>query len=217
MVSLKEVEVAAALVDFRVGEEAGQERDDGEAASEASSQRAGRVGAGLGVGAVVISMPEVPARGEDHDRSGSGRRGDLGVPLRAAGWTIIETPTSSANCGPSGKGKNASEGGPRRRSCPVLPPLRGEERTASTRLIWPAPIPIVCLCDHDRVQACLATARESPQPSSSGCDSVTTVMPSRSSTSASVSWTRKPPSTRRKSRSPGHRAARGRAGCAAPP
>ena len=52
------------------------------------------------------------------------------------------------------------------------------------------------LRDHDRVRGDVLgdpPGEEEVAPAlSSGCDSVTTFMPSRSSTSASVSWTRKP-------------------------
>ena len=88
--------------------------------------------------------------------------------LRAAGWTIIETPTPSANCGPSGKGKNASEAGPRRRDrAPVLPPLRA-------RAAHRVHLAHLAGADPDRLQAfattiafeptCLATPGEGGRP-----------------------------------------------------
>src|SRR5215510_11799290 len=58
---------------------------------------------------------------------------------------IALTPASSATRGPSGNGKNASDASAAPdRSCPCSPAFSTAILTASTRLIWPAPIPIDC-------------------------------------------------------------------------
>ena len=120
------------------------------------------------------------------------------------GWTIAPMPASRASCGPSANGKKASDASAApARSCPCSAAFSSARRTASTRLVWPPPMPMTCrsLAITMAFEAtCFATRqakRRSPQPGSSGCPVVTTCMPSRSSTSASVSWTRNPPSTRR--------------------
>src|SRR5207237_665445 len=60
------------------------------------------------------------------------------------GWMIALTPASSASFGPSGKGKKASEARTAPpRSCPSSRAFATAIRTASTRDIWPAPMPIV--------------------------------------------------------------------------
>ncbi len=115
------------------------------------------------------------------------------------------TPASSASCGPSVKGKKASEASAApARSCPCSARLLERE----TDRVDPARL---ACADADRPagqwrsrwrsrpRAWRPARRTGGRPSRSrpGCTSVTTFMPSRSSTSASVSWTRKPPSTRR--------------------
>ena len=74
-------------------------------------------------------------------------------------------------------------------------------RTASTRLIWPAPMPIVCRSFASTIAfevTCLQTRQaksRSPHCSSLGVPATTSIG-SRSSTSASRSCTSRPPSTR---------------------
>ena len=68
---------------------------------------------------------------------------------------IAAIPASSAICGPSANGKNASLASTAPcRSWPCSRAFSTAIRTESTRLIWPAPIPIVCrsLRDHDRIR-----------------------------------------------------------------
>src|SRR4051794_12568480 len=58
------------------------------------------------------------------------------------GWMMARTPASIASAGPSANGKNASDA----RTVPSRLSTRAfstASRTASTRLIWPAPMPIV--------------------------------------------------------------------------
>ena len=118
------------------------------------------------------------------------------------GWMKASTPASSASRGPSGKGKNASEASEAPSSeWPCSCAFSIAIRTASTRLIWPAPIPIVCrsLAITIAFEAtCLQTPpakSRSPHCASVGSP-VATSIPSRSSTSQSRSCTSRPPSTR---------------------
>src|SRR3954452_5040471 len=124
------------------------------------------------------------------------------------GWTIVAMPASSAACGPSANGKNASEASTApARSCPCSRARSIAMRTASTRFGCPPPIPSVCspfartiAFDH----TCLQTrhANSASPHCSSLTEPQTTLMPSRSSTSESRSCTSRPPSTRLYSRSP---------------
>ena len=124
------------------------------------------------------------------------------------GWMIAPTPASSAACGPSGNGKNASDASTAPvTSCPCALALPSASSTASTRLVWPPPMPIVARSFAITIAfepTCLHTRHaktRSPQISSVG-DPQATSIPSRSSTSQSRSCTSRPPSTRLTSRSP---------------
>src|SRR6476659_3493879 len=105
--------------------------------------------------------------------------------LEPPGCTIAFTPASIASAGPSAKGKKASEA--------IAAPLRSSSgdfstarRTASTRLICPAPMPTVALSrartialDFTWRHTCHAKSR-SRHSSSVGGRPVTTSMPVRS-------------------------------------
>src|SRR6185312_10793049 len=118
------------------------------------------------------------------------------------GWTIEVAPASSAICGPSGNGKNASEASADPAgSWPNSAVFSTAIRTASTRLIWPAPIPIVCRSFTSTIAfdaTCLQTRHAKTRSPHCGSLSspVTSCQVSRSSISASGSWTSIPPSTR---------------------
>ena len=78
---------------------------------------------------------------------------------------------------------------------------READRVDAAHLPGADPDRLQVLGDHDRVRGDVlgdAPGEEEVAPARLvGCDSDDDLMPSRSSTSASVSWTRKPPSTRR--------------------
>src|SRR5712692_2905088 len=118
------------------------------------------------------------------------------------GWMIAVTPSSSARFGPSGNGKNASEASTAPcRSWPSSRAFPTAIRTASTRDIWPAPIPIVCRSFASTIAfelTCLQTRQaksRSPQAASSSRPQRTSIS-SRSSMSQSRSCTSRPPRTR---------------------
>src|SRR5215211_5312085 len=120
------------------------------------------------------------------------------------GWMTAAIPSSSANLGPSANGKNASDASAAPgSSCPRSRAFWTASRTASTRLVWPPPAPRSWRSRARTIAfepTCFAIRQpktRSPQPASLGARVVTTFMPSRSSTSLSASWTRRPPSTRR--------------------
>jgi hypothetical protein len=116
------------------------------------------------------------------------------------------TPLSIASCGPSGKGKKASEAmaAPSSERSPAFSTAR---RTESTRLIWPAPIPVVARSFESTIaleRTCLHTFQANPislHSCSVGRRWVTTCISERSSMSMSRSWTSRPPITRLVSRS----------------
>src|SRR4051812_45394493 len=113
------------------------------------------------------------------------------------GWTIAVTPASIASCGPSGNGKNASDA--------MTAPVRSVRafsiaiRTASTRLIWPAPTPSVApsrasTIAFERTWAHTRQANSRSSHSRSvGARALTTSMLSRSASSRSRSCTSSPP------------------------
>ena len=109
-------------------------------------------------------------------------------------------PALSASRGPSPNGKKASEASTApARSCPCSRAFSTAIRTASTRLICPAPIPIVRrpLASTMAFEVtCLHTVQaksRSAQSASAGAPQTTRIAP-RSSMPASRSWTRRPPS-----------------------
>ena len=110
---------------------------------------------------------------------------------------------------PSANGKNASLASTA--PCVSWPSSRAFStaiRTASTRLICPAPIPIVCRPRASTIafdETCLQTrqAKRTSSHASSATSPQATLIVSRSCVSASRSCTSRPPRTRLKSRSPG--------------
>ena len=124
------------------------------------------------------------------------------------GWTTVRAPASIAACGPSAKGKNASEATtePFSRAAASSPKaslhFSTASRTESTRLICPAPMPIVCRPLAKTIafeRTCLQTFQAktmSRHSSSLGSPPVSTVIPSRSLATPSSSWTSMPPRTR---------------------
>ena len=155
------------------------------------------------------SMPKVPAPGEDHRGAGALRppRSRPASRFEPPGWISAVTPASSASCGPSANGKNPSEASEAPTSeWPCSVAFSTAIRTASTRLICPAPMPIVCRSLAITIAfevTCLQTRQaksRSPQTASSGLPATASI-PSRSATSQSRSWTSRPPRTRLRSRS----------------
>ena len=98
-------------------------------------------------GARRRSVPEVPAAGEDHRRAGIPHRGDhLVVALRAARLDDRRHPGVERELrARRRRGRTRRRRARRRRaSWPCSRAFSTAIRTASTRLIWPAPMPIVC-------------------------------------------------------------------------
>ena len=103
------------------------------------------------------SVPEVPAAGEDHRRAGRVDGLDhLGVAARAARLdqavdARVERELRARRR--TGRTRRSRATAPAR-SWPCSRAFSIAIRTESTRLIWPAPIPIVCrsLREHDRVR-----------------------------------------------------------------
>ena len=94
-----------------------------------------------------VSSAEVAHAGRDHRHpAASAAATTSSSRTEPPGWMIALTPASIASCGPSAKGKNASEASDRageqlRAGTRVA--FSTAMRTASTRLICPAPMPIV--------------------------------------------------------------------------
>ncbi len=203
-VAEEEVEVAAALVDFRVGEEAGEQGDDREAGQRTSSQAAGGSD-GIRTGSVATSQCrkcrrpvktiEAPALSTAATTSASR--------FEPPGWMIARTPAASASCGPSANGKNASEASTAPvEVVPVLARLleRDPHRVDAAHLAGADPDRLQVLGEHDRVRGDVlghAPREEEVAPLRLVGSPQTTSIPSRSSTSESRSWTSRPPSTRR--------------------
>ena len=165
------------------------------------------------------SVPEVAAAGEHHRRAG---RLDRCRPprrrasSRRAGSSAV-TPASSAICGPSANGKNASlASAAPAEVVAVLARLldRDPHRVDAAHLAGADPDRLQVLREHDRVRRdVLADAPGEEQVAPLRLVELAgrrPPSPSRSSTSASRSWTSSPPSTRLKSRSPGVSARRSR-------
>src|SRR5581483_9941722 len=112
-----------------------------------------------------------------------------GSRIEPPGWMIAVIPASIATCGPSGNGKNASDAMTATEMSEA--DFSIASRTESTRLICPAPIPIVPSSRLSTIafdRTCLHTfhANDSSFHSASvGRRSVTTCMSARSSRSAS--------------------------------
>ena len=165
-------------------------------------------------------MPEVPAAREDHRGAGRFDRRDHLVrraSSRRAGSSAV-TPAVERELRAVGEREERVRRERRRPrvSGRARAPSRRAIRTASTRLIWPAPIPIVCRPFASTIAfevTCLQTRHAKSQVAPLGLSTarrVTTSIPSRPSTSESRSWTSRPPSTRLKSRSDGSTARRSR-------
>ena len=98
-------------------------------------------------GPTRLSVAEVAPAGEDHRRAAASHRRDhLGVALRAAGLDDRASPPRRARAaGRRGTGRRRRRRATApARSWPSSRAFSRAIRTASTRLIWPAPMPIVC-------------------------------------------------------------------------
>ena len=118
------------------------------------------------------------------------------------GWMIARTPASSASCGPSANGKNASEASAAPAVVAELARLleRDPHGVDAAHLAGADPDRLQVARDDDRVRDDVladAPGEEQVAPVVSVGSPQTTSIPSRSSTSASRSWTSSPPSTRR--------------------
>ena len=129
------------------------------------------------------------------------------VPFRAAGLDMAVTPAAAATSGPSRNGKKASEAS----TAPLasLARLATAIRTESSRLIWPAPTPTSCRSSARTIafdltawQIRQAKARR-PRPRRWARDGWRLCPTAGSASTASQSWTSRPPSIRRRSKPTG--------------